>query len=48
VTEWQLVNLFVPALLPLLFLSVFFLFELPKTEKARANPVLAIKDGQLS
>jgi hypothetical protein len=48
VSDWHLVNLFVPTLLPLLFLSVLFLFNLTKAEKARANPLVAIKDGQLS
>lgn len=46
--DWHLVNLFVPTLLPILFLSAFFLFDLSKKEKARANPLVAIKDGQLS
>lgn len=32
----------------LVFLSAFFLFDLSTTEKARANPLVAIKDGQLS
>jgi hypothetical protein len=46
--DWHLVNLFVPTLLPLVFLAAFFLFDLSKAEKARANPLVAIKDGQLS
>ncbi|MGX9697074.1 hypothetical protein ACWYXK_08850 [Janthinobacterium lividum] len=46
--DWHLVNLFIPTLLPLVFLSAFFLFDLSTTEKARANPLVAIKDGQLS
>lgn len=46
--DWPLVNLFVPTLLPLVFLSAFFLFDLSTTEKAQANPLVAIKDGQLS
>lgn len=46
--DWHLVNLFIPTLLPLVFLSAFFLFDLSKAEQARANPLVAIKDGQLS
>ena len=47
-TDWQLVHLFVPILLPVLFLCVLRLFPLHKAQKARANPLVAIKDGQLS
>lgn len=46
--DWHLVNLFIPTLLPLVFLAAFFLFELSKSEKARAHPLIAVKDGQLS
>ena len=46
--DWHLMNLFVLTLLPLVFLSAFFLFDLSTTEKAQANPWVAIKDGQLS
>lgn len=46
--DWHLVNLFVPTLLPLFILGVLFLFNLSKAVKARANPLVAIKDGQLS
>lgn len=47
-TDWHLVHLFVPTLLPPLFLCVLHLFPLNKVEKARANPFVAVKDGQLS
>ena len=46
--DWHFVNLFVPALLPLVFLAAFSLFDLSKTAKVRAHPLAAIKDGQLS
>lgn len=47
-TDWHLVHLFVPTLLPLLFLGLLRLFPLHKVERARANPLVAVKDGQLS
>jgi hypothetical protein len=47
-TDWHLVNLFVPTLLPLVFLSALFLFDLSKQDKLKANPLVAIKDGQMS
>lgn len=47
-SDWHLVNLFVPTLLPLVFLCAFFLFDLSNAEKARANPLVAVKDGQMS
>ena len=46
--DWHFVNLFVPTLLPLMFLAASFLFNLSKVEKARVNPLIAVKDGQLS
>lgn len=46
--DWHFVNLFVRTLLPLILLAACFLFNLSKAEKARVNPLIAIKDGQLS
>lgn len=47
-SDWHFVNLFVPTLLPLVFLAAFSLFNLSKMAKVRVNPLAAIKDGQLS
>jgi hypothetical protein len=48
VNDWHLVNLFIPTLLPIVFLMAFFLFNLSSADRARAHPLNAIKDGQLS
>ena len=47
-TDWHLVHLFIPTLLPLLFLCVLRLFPMHKGAKSRASPLVAVKDGQLS
>ena len=46
-SDWYLVNLIFPALLPVMLLSVLFLFNLSKPLRHKANPIVAIKDGQL-
>jgi hypothetical protein len=44
---WLLVNIIVPATLPLLFLCLARLVDLRNDILLRANPLVAIRDGQL-
>lgn len=48
INEWQWVNLFLPAILPLFLLGVVMLFHLGPTQRIQANPWASVKDGQLS
>jgi hypothetical protein len=47
-TEWHLVNLVLPAMLPLAFALVVWFFPLKDDEHRRANPWAVVKDGQLA
>jgi len=48
VEEWSFVNIFLPALLPVIVLLVLSIFDLGATANSNANPFVAVKDGQLA
>lgn len=46
-SDWHLVNLLVPPLLPVAMLFILYLFDLSGESRARLHPLIAVKDGQL-
>lgn len=47
-STWQLINIFLPGLLPLAILLSLFLVHLGEKDRARVAPWTSIKDGQLA
>ena len=47
-SEWHLVNIVLPAALPVAVLLVLWFFPLPSPHHHLANPWVAVKDGQLA
>lgn len=46
--EWTFVNIFLPALLPVIVLTVLSIFDLGRAANSNAHPFVAVKDGQLA
>lgn len=47
-TDWYLVNLALPALLPLVILGFVSMFHMSAAQQNRVSPWVAVKDGQLA
>lgn len=47
-TDWYLVSLVLPALLPLIILGFVSLFHMSAAQQKRVSPWVAVKDGQLA
>lgn len=47
-TDWHLVNLVLPTVVPLLILAFVSLFHMTQAQQRRVSPWVAVKDGQLA